>query len=266
MNLSKYFVVTKLTWDEIFTYRLNFVIWRFRSVLSLLTIYFLWFSVIPKDTNVLGYTQSLMLTYVVGAYFVGAIVFSTRTFEIAENINNGDLSIFLLRPINYFFYWFTKDLGDKAVNITFSIVELLLFLLFIHPPFFIQTDVFMIIIFFIAVFLAILIIFFINILISFGGFWSPEIWAPRFIFLTLVTFLAGIWFPLDILPKFFFEIIKLLPFTYLLYFPVKIYLGQLPLDQIYFGFTVSLLWIAFLYLLVRFVWKRGLRLYVAYGR
>lgn len=266
MNLSKYLSVAKLTWDETLTYRLNFTIWRIRSVLSLLTIYFLWFSVLPSGSSLAGYTQNSILTYIIGAYFVGAIVFSSRTPEIGDNINSGDLSIFLLRPINYFFYWFAKDAGDKAMNIFFSIFELILFFIIIHPPLFIQTNIFNLFLFIIAIIFSTLILFWVNVLLGLIGFWSQETWAPRFIFYTLVPFLSGIFFPLDIVPGVIFSIIKLLPFTYLLYFPVKIYLGQLPFEEIYLGFATSLIWVIVLYFLAKFVWQKGLRSYVAYGR
>lgn len=264
--MKKYLSVAKLTWDETFTYRLNFTIWRVRSVLSLLTIYFLWFSVLPKGSNLLGYTQDSILTYIIGAYFVGAIVFSSRTPEIGDNINSGDLSIFLLRPINYFFYWFAKDAGDKAMNIFFSIFELILFFIVIHPPLFIQTNIFTLFLSIIAIIFSTLILFWINVLLGLIGFWSQETWAPRFIFYTLVPFLSGVFFPLDIVPGVIFSIIKLLPFTYLLYFPVKIYLGQLVIVEIILGFGVSLVWVIILQGFAQFVWKKGLRSYVAYGR
>lgn len=264
--MKKYWQVMRNTWEEITTYRINFIIWRVRVVLQILTLYFFWFSIVPQNSSLFGYSQQLMLTYILGVSILTSVVFSTRTQEIGENINNGDLSIFLIRPINYFFYWFWRDFGDKLMNVTFSVVELFLLFIFLHPPLFIQTNPVNLLLTLIAVLIAIFSYFLFGCLLGLIGFWSPEVWGPRFIFMVILSFFAGGYFPLDILPKALFYFLQILPFSYFLYFPLKIYLGQIPYSQIYFGFFVSIAWAGILFLLVKYVWKKGLKVYSAEGR
>jgi len=264
--MKKYYSVAKNTWNQTFAYRVSFVMWRLRNIIPLLTIYFLWFAVLPSGKNLFGYSQTLMLTYILGTSLVESIVLSSRTYVVGEEINNGNLINFLLKPINYFLYWFSMDLGDKAVNICFSLIELSLIFIILKPPFFFQTNMFYILFFILSIISALFIYFFINFLLGLIGFWSPEVWAPRFIFITLLGFFAGSFFPLDILPKAIFEIVKFLPFTYLLYFPLKIYLGQLSLAEIASGLTISVFWIFAVYFIVRAIWQKGLKSYSAYGR
>lgn len=263
---NAYLLVAKHTWDEYVAYRLNFAMWRVRSVLQLLTTYFLWFVVMPSSGTLLGYTRSSMLTYVVLSDLFSSIVLSSLTGEVGSEINSGDLSNYLLKPINYFAYWFFRDMGDKAMNISFAIPELLLVLFILRPPFFLQTNPLYLLLTAISLASGIIVFFFINFLLGMIGFWSSEVWAPRFIFFTLLTFFSGGIFPLDILPKGVYLIFQLLPFTYLLFFPLKIYLGQLPFTQILLGMCMSFGWVFLLYFLVGFVWKRGLRVYTAQGR
>lgn len=264
--MNKYILVVKNTWSEFLTYRLSFVMWRLRNVLQILTLYFLWSSIIPPNASLFGYSHSLMLTYVLGTAIVGAIVFSTRTHEVGDNINSGDLSIFLIRPVNYFGYWFARDLGDKLSNIFFSIIEFILLFLILRPPIFIQTDIVTLLLSVAAIICGTLLFFAIGLLLGLIGFWSPEIWAPRFILFILITFFAGGVFPLDILPQAFLQISTYLPFSYLLYFPIKIYLGQLPLQDIFFGLSICTLWIVAIFFCVQKVWSMGLRAYTAQGR
>lgn len=264
--MKKYWIVAKNTWAEMFTYRINFIIWRIRTVIQLLTMYFLWLAILPQNTVIAGYNQSLILTYILGTAFIGSITLSSRTQEIGENINNGDLSIFLVRPINYFWYWFFKDLGDKFINTLFSIIELFLVFIILRPPFFFQTNPVFLLLLFISVVLAIFLFFLISSLLGLIGFWSQEIWAPRFIFYILISFFAGSLFPLDILPKQIFSVFEYLPFTYLLYFPLKIYLGQLLMLEIIKGFLISLVWIIIFQRILLIIWFKGLKSYSAYGR
>lgn len=264
--MRKYWQVAKNTWSEIAIYRLNFLMWRIRTVLQFLTVYFLWSILIPNNTSFLGYSHSQILTYLLGTTIVASIVFATRTHEIGDNINSGDLSIFLLKPINYFLYWLARDAADKGFNLFFSIGELVIFAILLRPPLFVQTDFLLIILFFISILLAVVLSFFIGSLLGLIGFWSPEVWAPRFIFFTLLTFFAGALFPLDILPQGIYQIFQLLPFSYLLYFPLKIYLGELTFTQILNGFIVTGVWIILSCFFTLSVWLKGLRMYTALGR
>ncbi len=264
--MKKYILVARNMTIEIFTYRLNFAMWRARVVLNLLTTYFLWSSLIPSGRQFFGYSSSMMLTYILGSYFVSSFVLSTRSFGMGQDIIQGDLSNFLIRPLNYFGYWFAKDIGDKLMNIIFTICEFTIIVLILKPPFFLQQDPSLIFFSITAIFFGILIYFLFNILLASIGFWSQEVWAPRFIFAVLINFLAGNLFPLDILPKPIFVVFQALPFSYLIYFPVKVYLGKLGQQSILLGLSISITWIFILLFLVNFVWRKGLRDYAAYGK
>lgn len=264
--MKKYWQVVQSTWWEIGTYRFNFVMWRFRMLLQFITVYFLWLAVTPSQGQIFGYSQQLILTYILGTAFVGSIVLSTRTHEIGPNIDSGDLSLFLLRPLNYFKYWFARDMADKAVNIVFVIGELLLVYVIFKPPVFFQTDTAMLVLSLVAICFAIFLNFYIGCLLGLIGFWSPEVWAPRFMYYVLIPFLGGAAFPLDIFPQGFQQVMAVLPFSYMIYFPVKIYLGSLTADQIISGMTVAGLWVILLHCATQFTWLKGLRNYSAQGR
>ncbi len=263
--MKKYFKVISSTFDEIATYRFNFMMWRLRIVLQLLTIYFLWLTVTPASGQLFGYSRSLILTYVLGASLLTSIVISTRTQEIGENINSGDLSHFLSKPWSYFGYWFARDIGDKAFNIFFAVIELTILFFILKPTLLLQTDLSILLLSIIAIFFAVLINFFIGCLLGMIGFWSPEVWAPRFIFFILIGFFAGSAFPLDIFPGWAQNIFQFSPFTYLIYFPLKIYLNKFTSDQIITGFIIASIWLILLFLATKFVWSKGLKIYSSQG-
>lgn len=264
--MKKYFLVARSTWDETVAYRLNFVMWRFRVFLSLITTYFLWFSLLPQGRSIADYNQATMLTYILGGSIIYSIVMSTRVADVANEIVQGDLSNYLTKPINYILYYFSKDVGDKGMNILFSFFEIGIFFLIVKPPFYLQTDVWNIVAFIVSIILAICINFCLNMLLSFVGFFSSEAWAPRFIFYVLLSFFAGSIFPLDIFPHWLFIILNALPFSFLIYTPMKIYLGQLPALSVLASLSLGLFWTVVLFAFVRIVWERGLRLYGAEGK
>ena len=264
--MKKYLRVAKNTWDEILTYRLNFVMWRVRTVVWLISAYFLWLAILPEGFSLFGYDQRIIITYILVGAVLSSIVASARSYAIGDEINRGDLSNFLMRPINYFLFWAARDLGDKAINITFSLIELAILLVLLRPPLLIQQDLLYLFLFIFSICIAVILEFFFNFLLGFIGFWSPEVWGPRFLFSIVIGFFSGGLFPLDMLPSPIYTFFQVLPFTYVLFFPLKIYLGQLSIPDVLFGFCVASLWAAILYVLVKFFWGKGLRLYTAQGR
>lgn len=266
MNFKLYWQIAKNTWDEAVTYRTSFILYRARNVLWILTFYFLWLAVLPENTVLFGYNQSQILTYILGGSILSSFIMATRSQDIATEINEGNLSNFLLRPMSFLKYYFVRDLSDKAMNIMFSIVELAMLIIVLRPPLLIQTDLNILFFTLLATSIGIILFFFFSVMLGFIGFWSNETWGPRFIFYQLLNFFAGVLFPLDILPKAIFRVFEYLPFTYMLYFPMKVYLGQLSIEQIIKGIVVSIVWTAIIYKLTQFVWMKGLRMYTAQGR
>jgi len=263
--MKKYLLIIHNSLMEYFTYRLNFFLWRVRVVLSILITFFLWQAVFKSTHEILSYKESQMFTYIILLNFIASIAQSTQTFKIAHEINSGRLSNFLLQPINYFYFNLSRDLADKIINVIFSFFEIWLMFLTLKVPFNFQSDLYWIFLFILASFFASILYFEINVFLSFIGFWSKEIWAPRFVFSILVSFLSGTYFPLDIIPFKIFNLLKFLPFPYLIFFPLKVYLGNLPSRDILQGFVISLLWILMMIIILKFLWRRGLKIYTAQG-
>ena len=268
MTFSKYFGIAKVSWQNGFVYRLNFVMWRLRNVIQLLTVYFLWLAVTGNPTQIFSYTQSTLLTYILGTSVIRAVVLSSRSIDAQGEIATGDLNNHLLKPFNYFLYWVARDISDKSLNIFFSIIEIALVILFLHPPISLQANPLLLIYFITAVILAATLYFIFSFIISMSTFWFYEQngWPQRFLSFVLVESLAGGLFPLDILPKASADIVTKLPTAYFIYFPMQIYLGRLPSSEIVTGFSTMIFWIVSLYLLSQFLWRRGLRVYGAFGR
>lgn len=267
--MKKYLSIFKISFQQEFVYRLNFIMWRVRNVLQILVAYFLWSTIfLGRNGELFGYDRNKILTYIFGVLIVRALVLSSRAIDISGDIANGDLTLYLLKPINFFKYWLTRDLSSKALNLFFAFFETSFLILILKIPFFFQTNPSFLILFFLSLILAILIYFCIVLLVDMITFWVPEMqWAGQFIFIVIITeFLSGAIFPLDIFPLIIQKIIYLLPFPYLIFFPVQIYLGKLALVNIFGGIMVETFWIITLSLIINLVWKKGLLRYEGVGR
>ena len=207
-----------------------------------------------------------MLTYILLSQIVSTFIFSTKTQEVGDLIYTGNLSNWLTKPINMFQFLSARDIADKALNLLFSIVEVSLILIVFHPPIFISGNIFTFSTFLGALIVGIIMYFMISFLLSLVSFWTQESWAHRFLFFVISDFLAGGLFPLDILPQAIYKFVLLLPFPYMMYFPLKIYVGGLKSPEIISGFIISFCWLIIFYFGYKFLWKKGLKLYTAEGR
>ncbi len=264
----KYCSIFEISWSNSFVYRLNFVMWRVRSVLQLLTIYFLWLAIFKKGGTVFGYDRQLIITYILGTSILRSFVLGSRSIDVATEIANGNLNNYLVKPINYFGNWLTRDLADKALNLIFVIGEVILFIWLLKPTLALQSNPSHVFAFIIASILAMLIHFFLSFLISSVTFWYVEEsgWPLRFLSSVIIEFLSGGLFPLDILPQAAFSVFRLLPPAYFLFYPMQIYLGRLTPQALIQVLGMMLFWVVILYKIAQFVWNQGLKVYGAYGR
>lgn len=265
--MRKYLQVVIVTLQEYFVYRLNFFLWRFRNVVQLLVLYFLWQAAVPEGAVILGYDQAEILTYVLGTSIIRSFAFSTRSVDVAGHIASGDLSNFLIKPINYLKYWFAKDVADKFLNLVFSVVEIAIVILLLRPPLLLQTNVNFLLFSFLALVIGILLYFYLSFFLSLIAFWTPESpWPLRFLFTILVEFFSGALFPLDILPPTLFGILKILPFSYFLFFPLDIYLGGLTFSEIILRLLIAVFWLLVFHFGTRLLFQKGIKTYAAWGR
>ncbi len=192
------------------------------------------------------------------------LIFNSHTYELGSLINNGDLSLLLLKPISISLYFLSQDLADKALNAFMLLLEIGLLLLFIHLPFHLPS-LGLVLVWFLPLFiLASLLYFALGFLFGLVGFWSRDVWAPRFLFLVFLEFATGALFPLDMLPKTWQIWLPFTPFPYLLFYPLKLFLGQL--ERPFFYLAMAFFWLLVLALLDLFIWHRGMRRYEAEGR
>ena len=267
-NLRKYKQILQISWQNGFVYRLNFIMWRVRNTLQLIAIYFLWFAIMSFNSEAFYYSPQQMLTYILGTSLMRAIVFGQRSIDAQGEISSGDLNNYLVKPLDYFRYWFTRDISDKLLNIIFSTVEISLLILWLKPQLFFQTNPLNITSFLLAAFLAMLMYFYFSFIISMTTFWIPEGngWPQRFFVFVTLEFFSGGLFPLDILPKPIYSVLRILPSAHFLNTPLQIYLGRLTSIEIVISLFSMTIWIIIFNRLTHLVFSKGLKIYGAYGR
>ncbi|GAB4219568.1 MAG: ABC-2 family transporter protein [Candidatus Microgenomates bacterium] len=262
--MKKYFLISQTVFKEYFTYRLNFILWRLRNLVSLFIPIFLWQAVLTKNQSL----QNQTLTYFLIIHLVSSLIASSTTSEIASIIQNGEIINLLLKPVSFFKYYFFRDLADKTLNFSFAIFEVLIVAWLIKFSFFsfIHFNIYKVIIFIYFLTLALFLNFFVSMLLSFIGFISPEVWAPRFIFMILLQVASGLFIPLDFLPKPIFNTLIFTPFFYFFYLPTKIIVS----NQLNFDINLAIFsggfWVLIFFIILKFSFQKGLKTFSFWGK
>ena len=76
---------------------------------------------------------------------------------------------------------------------------------------------------------------------------------------------SGFLMPLAILPEWLQQLAEALPFQYLIYFPVMIFIGKVDASAFVNGLIMQLVWILAFAAAIHLFWRAGLRRYTAYG-
>ena len=263
--MRKYLTVFKLSWQNVLEYRFNFFMGRVRDLLFLLTVYFLWTSVFKDKETLFGFGRDQIVTYVLGASFISTIIFDYAMDNIANGISRGELSIFLIKPVNFLVYHQVRRIASTMMRFIIACGEITVFLIILRPRFFLQSNLSLIILSICSLILALLLFVAVDSLAGISSFWTLHAYGPRFALKMLLDLTSGRTFPLSILPVFIFRLVSVLPFSYLVFFPINTYLGGFSVQKSFLAISAQIIWVLVLFLILSSMWKRGLKIYEAVG-
>jgi len=266
--MDKYISILKIGFQQELAYKLQFIIGRLRNIIQILVFFFLWSSIFQTQDSVFGYTISSIGAYTFLLIIIRSIVMSTKVNDVSGFVSSGELSNYLLKPINFFKYIIIKDIPVKLLNIGFSAVELTLLFIILKPNIYIQSYATQLLFFILSIIIASFIFFCILMLSNSFPFWVPEAgWGAQFLIVAIfVEFLSGAFFPIDVFPTTIQNFLKLTPFPYIVFIPIKTYLGNMTIYNNLQNMAIGLIWCFILFLLLKKIWWKGLKVYEGVGR
>jgi ABC-2 type transport system permease protein len=264
--VKKYLAAIKIEWHRQLTYRADFIGFRIGNVIEILVQVVIWTAIFQKTSTVNGYNYQDMMTYIILGWIIYSLA-GNYGFEgvIARHIQQGELSNFVTKPINYANFIIALSIGRASIALlSVFVVSILLFSVFSHLLFLSQNPLQWLLVLF-MIFVSYFIKLFMSILTGFIAFWTVDISGVFYSVSTFYKFLSGYYFPLNILPAVFVRSCLVLPFAYTFYFPIQVLLGKVSLYRGFLGLLYEIIWLAVLYFVINSVWKRGLRKYESLG-
>jgi len=247
-------------------YRWNFGIRAFFSLFHLAFVFILWGAAYSGQTQIGGFDLNQTLTYFIVIlmmqFFIGAF---NEDYQISEEIRNGLINQFLLKPINYYLYRFSIFIAARLVSGLLVLLPLLVALPLLKDNIVLPDEAWRLALGLPAMIMAALIQFTIAYIFGLLTFWFLEIQSFIILSLAVETILGGQMFPLDLMPAWFFRLSQWLPYYYQMYFPTAIFTGRLDQASALSGLAIQTFWVLALLGLAQFLWARGLRRHTAVG-
>lgn len=266
--IGKFWAVFKLVWIERMAYRINFFLEILSGIVSSLIVVFLWLAIYRGAGRdfIGGYSIQEMVTYLLGGGLINTFILTTaENPETSQSIQDGTLSSMIIQPINPYAVWFVRDLGGKAFLFVLGLLGYLGVFSFFGDYLVLAIGLGNFLFFLLSLVLAALLQFFLFEALSLLAFWVENTYGIRFTMRVIMEVVGGAIIPLSFFPLIVQELFLLLPFPFLIYLPMCIYLGKIPLAEVPLALSKEAVWIAGLAMVNVVVWKKGIRQYVAMG-
>jgi len=254
----------KTTFASMVQYRASLFIWMISQVLEPLVYLIVWATVSNgSGGSVGGYTARGFAAYYLVLMLVNQVTYTWIMYEYEYRVRQGSLSFALLKPVHPIHSDISDNLSSKLITLPILLVVAAGLALIFRPT--AAPTLWAALAFIPALILAFLVRFLLEWTLALAAFWTTRVNAINQTYFTLMLFLAGQIAPLSLFPRWLQIVAAILPFRWMLGFPVELVLGRLTPVQALEGLAAQAAWVVISLVLIRVVWRAGVRVYSAVG-
>ncbi len=254
----------KTTLAYMLQYRASLLIWMITQVLEPLIYLLVWTAVAARDGGAVeGFTASEFAAYYIVFMVVNQVTYTWIMYEYEYQIRQGLLSPALLRPVHPVHADIAQNLSTKLIGLPVILLVAGALTLVFQPE--VHIQLWAVCLFVPALVLAFLVRFLIEWALAMAAFWVTRVNAINQVYFVLLLFLSGQVAPLALFPRNLQALAAILPFRWMVGFPVELVLGHLSPVEAMLGLMAQLAWLTVGLGLVSLVWRAGVRVYSAVG-
>lgn len=258
-KIRKYFPFMKAGLHQATAYKLNWMFIICGNIIGCFVSFYLWKAVFEAGNTptFMGFNINEMTTYIFITFITKSIIGSGATDDIGEEIKDGSIVMRMIKPISYNATFIFQEIGEKIVKIVLVFIPITIGLEIYKYLVFGVLDISLLRIgmYICSLILAYFINTFFNISYGFTAFYFKNLWGSRMLKDCLVNFMSGSIIPLNFLPDILENIFVILPFSYINYVPVMIYMGKYTGKEAVAKILLQLCWCLAFWLLSKSIWR-----------
>lgn len=262
MNGRGGWALIKGTWLSWVQHRSFFFVLAFGWMIPPL-IYLLVWSTAAGDHTIGGLTRGGFVAYYLALILVNQLTYSQTNWTVGDLIRYGEMNRLLMRPLPPLFDALSTEVAGKVVYLIFDAPIVIALAVILRPE--MALTPLNALAFVPALLLAWLLRFFWGYWLALLAFWAARADALLAVQDSLIFLLAGQVAPISLLPVILQNAAKLLPFRYMVSFPVEVFVGQLTPIEVLTGAAIQIGWLLAAVSLSAVMWRAGLRRYSAVG-
>jgi ABC-2 type transport system permease protein len=226
--------------------------------------YFIWKAIYEHSASIEGFDFAHLLTYIGVGWIIRSFYFNNIDQELAYQVMEGRLAMDLIKPVNIQMMYVARAAGESVFRLALLTVPTALVLFLVYPlrrpASFGHAGAFLV-----SVVLSFLIVAAINFAVGTFALRLQSILGLLRAKFFLLELFSGLLLPMTFFPHRVQKILALMPFQYISYVPMLIYLGKLHGGDLARAIAIQVFWVAILLALGDSLWRWSTRKVIIQG-
>ena len=245
-----YYLLGQKTFRSNTAYRAAHVVDSFGSAIFGFIMIFIWKAATVTSGGLGPYsTEALMLWVAFGQTLFPLAFGMAEGLNIQQAVRTGSISIEFLRPMNYFSYVLSREMGQQLYQFVYRSMPI--FVIFAVTIGYRVPSMAALLLLIPSCLLSMYVGLCLTYLVGISSFWTVDIRGAHYIHFALSTAISGMQIPADLLPGILGRIAPYTPWASLAHYPCLVYLEIKGLSAL----TIQVFWALTLTLLCLFVTK-----------
>lgn len=259
----RYVRVFLLTFQHVLEERTRSFVWFVISIINPLIMLLFW-----RGANISQGAFSAISSYYFLLMIGGSLLMSHSEENVGLlDIQEGRLGSYLLKPFTYFISKWLEELPYRLLQGTFGITTVLLFILVFHIKLSILSlNILNILLCLLIIIAGICLAQVYKMCLAFICFWTTDVYGIFQLPEILIFILSGYILPISFYPHSIAIIAYILPFTYIIYFPVASVAGFFSTMQLLLILSGQIAWLGIFAIVYKVLWRNGVKAFTGVGQ
>lgn len=257
--------VIMATYKENFAYRSQMAVSIFVQPIYFLVHFFIWKAIFQIRDTFSGFTFDQMLLYFAVSSLVEFLNWDSSGSMLQRLVQTGQFITFQLRPVSHIYYSFFQKVGHRILAFLIEILPIICFYILFGIRFIPARPFWAAI----SLFLSFILSFIIRYTIGTFAFWFVKTDGISRAVLLFTGVCSGAFLPLNLFPYSIQKFLFYLPFQFISYVPVRVFIGYYELAGITMSIpqivSIQAVMVVIMFLVNRLLWHMGIKRFTGVG-